>query len=158
MPKSAATWPVRGENLISQVNSLAASGQTPTVSLQDLCSVLGVSRRLLERAFRHQLHMSPARYLRTFRLYAAWRDLVCGSGTVTSIATEYGFYELGRFSGQYKLLFGELPSETLARAKTEMAHASLLIVEDEALVAFDALRQAEFEVVVPRDRLLEPST
>lgn len=33
--------------------------------------------------------------------------------TVTAIAMDYGFFELGRFAGQYKAAVGESPSQTL---------------------------------------------
>ena len=35
--------------------------------------------------------------------------------TVTGIATEHGFLELGRFAMRYRRQFGETPSQTLAR-------------------------------------------
>ncbi len=36
--------------------------------------------------------------------------------SVTEIVAGCGIYELGRFAGEYRRLFGELPSETLARS------------------------------------------
>lgn len=37
--------------------------------------------------------------------------------TVTSAATECGFFHLGHFSMSYRRHFGELPSETLRRSR-----------------------------------------
>jgi hypothetical protein len=38
--------------------------------------------------------------------------------TVTEIATRHGFWQFGRFAGKYKLLFGEAPSVTLHRPRS----------------------------------------
>jgi AraC family ethanolamine operon transcriptional activator len=44
---------------------------------------------------------------------------------VTDVATFHGFFELGRFAGEYKALFGEPPSETLQKARLEYASRAL---------------------------------
>jgi AraC family ethanolamine operon transcriptional activator len=88
-------------------------------SLADLCAIAGVGERALEYAFREQLGLPPNRYMRLRRLHHVRRELRAGdpeTTRVTDVAMRWGFWQLGRFATEYRALFGELPSETLARA------------------------------------------
>jgi AraC-like DNA-binding protein len=60
--------------------------------------------------------MSPHRYLWLRRMNLARGALArtdARTRTVTEIAGDYGFGELGRFAVSYRRLFGESPSVTL---------------------------------------------
>ena len=88
-------------------------------SLAELCAVAGTSERTLEYAFREQIGLPPARYLRLRRLNGVRRELrasEAGAAKITQIAMRWGFWQLGRFAVEYRTLFGERPSETLSRS------------------------------------------
>jgi AraC-like DNA-binding protein len=92
------------------------------VYLTELCAEIGVSDWALRLHCHEHLGMSPQRYLWLRRMNMAHRALSRADetqATVTSIATEHGFGELGRFSVQYHKLFGEPPSATLRRRPDE---------------------------------------
>jgi transcriptional regulator GlxA family with amidase domain len=79
---------------------------------------VGVSERTLRNAFADVHRESPKRYFLNERLRRAQQalcDIRRADTTVTAVATQYGFYELGRFALQYKAMFGESPSHTLRR-------------------------------------------
>jgi AraC-like DNA-binding protein len=102
------------------------------VFLSDLCTEIGVSERTLQLHCQEQLGISPHRYLVLRRMNMARRALAnaCSTQTnVTTIAVEHGFGELGRFSVQYRRLFGESPSETLRRAPHEPRQIGMSALE-----------------------------
>ena len=91
----------------------------PPLRVAALANLLMVSERVLRRAFQDTHGVSPSRYLRRLRLSEARRALLSAQDrlvTVTEIATLFGFLELGRFSVEYRAVFGESPSVTLRRA------------------------------------------
>jgi AraC family ethanolamine operon transcriptional activator len=91
--------------------------------IADLCGAAGVSERTLRNAFHHVHGLSPTRYLRRNALAAARRALLGARGgrsVVTLAATECGFFELGRFAGAYRQMFGERPSDTVRRARSPL--------------------------------------
>ena len=88
--------------------------------IDELSGDLNVSSRQLYRAFNAEVGMSPAKYLRRYRLTRARLKLLDADpveSTVTSVAYSLGFWELGRFSVDYRRLFGESPSKTLSTFK-----------------------------------------
>lgn len=88
------------------------------LTLPQLCKVAEVSERTLEYAFRETFELTPRHFLRLRRLHAARRALAAADprkAAVGHVAHGLGFYELGRFAGEYRRLFDELPSQTLRR-------------------------------------------
>ena len=66
--------------------------------------------------------MGPIRYLWLRRMHLTRRALLQASpptATVTAIATDHGFWELGRFASEYRALFGETPVTSLRRPPAE---------------------------------------
>jgi AraC-like DNA-binding protein len=86
------------------------------ICMAQLCDVTGVSERSLRNACHAVRGTSPKRLLTRQRMEAVRQALAQaepGQATVTRIATDHGFFELGRFAAAYTSLFGERPSETL---------------------------------------------
>jgi AraC-like DNA-binding protein len=82
----------------------------------EICARIGVHERTLRNHCLEYLGISPHRYLWLRRMHQVRRALSLADPTkktVTMIANEYGFWELGRFSVGYRALFGETPSTTL---------------------------------------------
>ena len=105
--------------LIAQLDEVAATfGNRPLYS-EDLAAALNISVRTLQTAT-HAVHgVSLHHYLRLKRLWSTRIQLMSGfSGlSVKAAALGNGFWHLGDFSRGYRVAFGEMPSETLARSR-----------------------------------------
>lgn len=88
------------------------------ISLASLANAAAASERTLHRAFQSLLEESPHSYIRRLRSHRIRHDLATETEmacSVAIVANRWGIGELGRLAGWYRELFGELPSETLAR-------------------------------------------
>jgi transcriptional regulator GlxA family with amidase domain len=109
----------RYRQIVGRIEELLRNDRGEQLHVDDLCRAAAVSERTLRSAFRKIHGVSPYRYLRGFRMTQARQALLsAGSrhGTVTEVAMQFGFLELGRFSVDYRSAFGECPSATLRRA------------------------------------------
>jgi AraC-like DNA-binding protein len=94
------------------------------LSIDKIASASATSHRTLHRAFQIVLDETPYSYVLKLRLHRIRHELVSAAEiacTITSVANHWGLSELGRFAGWYRDLFGELPSETLARRNQSIA-------------------------------------
>lgn len=105
--------------IVELIEAMARELTDESLYIDDICRAAGVSQRTLRTAF-HEIYGSPPyRHLRTMRMGEARKALlspVNPTQTVTEVAMQFGFLELGRFSVEYRRAFGERPSATLRRA------------------------------------------
>ena len=91
------------------------------IPVPELSAAAGVSQRTLEYAFEEAFGISPIKYLRWCRINQLRRELLIAepdSTSITAATLRLGFSEVGRVAVEYRHLFGESPSTTLARRKT----------------------------------------
>lgn len=89
------------------------------LSMGELSAAVQAHPRVLQYSFRRVLGMTPVAYLRVLRLHAVRRELrlpAPQAPLIGDVASRWGFWHLSRFATEYRQLFNELPSETVARA------------------------------------------
>jgi AraC-like DNA-binding protein len=108
--------------VMQRFEQMLEARQGESLYITDVCEGIGVSERTLRSHCQEQLGMSPHRYLWIRRMNLARRALTLADATtktVTEIANDFGFGELGRFAVAYRQLFGESPSVTLRHVPHE---------------------------------------
>jgi AraC-like DNA-binding protein len=109
----AFTRQERHEIVIRQFQAIVEDNLASPLRMAAVSRQIGVSSRTLRLVSRLCLGVSPTQYVLGRRMNAAHQILRGGSCTVTDAATEFGFWELGRFSRSYREIYGESPSATL---------------------------------------------
>jgi AraC family transcriptional regulator, ethanolamine operon transcriptional activator len=116
-PRPSASPAIRRSprQLIRRASDFLRANAEHGVRIGEVSRAAGISERALRNAFHREHGLSPKQYELRERLLGARRALRDGPvpATVTSVASRYGFLELGRFAGIYKHAFGETPSQTI---------------------------------------------
>jgi AraC family ethanolamine operon transcriptional activator len=103
---------------VDRVVDYVRSTRDPTSELARLCRIAGVSERTLQYAFKERYGIPPNVFVKKWNLNSARRLLLQADPaetTVSDIASRLGFLHQGQFAADYRTLFAELPSKTLAR-------------------------------------------
>ena len=83
-------------------------------SVNQICQNTKIPERTIRRLINKKYDLSPKTYLNKLRLNEVRKKLKSNSDNldIFQVASEFNFWHMGQFSNDYKLLFGELPSET----------------------------------------------
>ncbi len=91
------------------------------ITLSALARNCRVSERTLEYGFRQVYGTTPMAFIRSQRLSRNRAELMraTADASISETARKYGFTHMGQYSRDYRRLFGETPSLTLARGQHE---------------------------------------
>lgn len=89
------------------------------VKLTELCRACGVAQRTLEYGFRQVYETTPLAYMRSQRLTRNRMALLAANAdtSIGDTARACGFTHMGQYCKDYRRLFGETPSMTVARGR-----------------------------------------
>jgi AraC-like DNA-binding protein len=115
------TPPQVSNSAIRKVKEFIEANWNKPIDVEGMAAVANVSARSLFRQFRKDCGCSPAEFAKQIRLARAKEMLERGGAdaTVVDIAFSCGFQNAGHFARDFKLAFGELPSEALKRADAQ---------------------------------------
>lgn len=118
LPTAVQAPPVRHRDFMARALDAIGRRCEDEIGLTDLAAAAGVSSRTLQYGFQERFGMGPLAYLKQYRLrkvYDALHAARPGSCTIGDVAARWGFYHGSAFARCYHTMFGELPSQTLAR-------------------------------------------
>ena len=104
---------------LKAIEEYIASNWQTGIDVEDIAQKFGVSVRSIFRYFRSLRGITPFDFIKTLKLDRARGMLQSADQEdgVMRIALRCGFQGMGHFAREYQKRFGELPSQTLRRAK-----------------------------------------
>lgn len=96
---------------LTEAAELMESNLEELINLDDLASLVGISRRQLERLFKKYLGCVPRRYYLDLRLKKARQLLLQTGRSVSDIGIACGFVSASHFSKSYREMFGVSPRD-----------------------------------------------
>jgi len=108
----------RDQSLSSAIEYILTQDLT-TLSIADITASTGIKPRTLEYAFKEYFQVGPKRFIKALRLNEFRHDLLKKGNSISDTASRHGFDHLSQLSQDYRLLFGELPRETLKKHRKE---------------------------------------
>jgi AraC-like DNA-binding protein len=107
-------------HLLKVTHKLAWENPSNPLCLTEICNIIGMKPRTVQKYFHEIYGMGPTEYFRVRRLNRARTDLLQGNNNVSEVALQWGFSHLGRFAGRYKTHFGESPKDTQNQRKGKL--------------------------------------
>jgi AraC-like DNA-binding protein len=111
--------PAQRSRAVSKAMAFINDSRDETIGVRDVCINTGIALRTLNRAFRERFGIGPKAYLVRRRLSSVRYELLRAPADtlVADVANHWGFWHMGQFAKDYKVMFGELPSETLSQSR-----------------------------------------
>jgi len=122
--KCSHSKPTQSRRALALSRALTYMEECPLrdINLVEMSKHTQVSQRTLEYAFKERYQITPKSFMLASRLNMVKKLLLKADATdskVYELAEQAGYRHMSQFSTDYRKLFAELPSETLARVATK---------------------------------------
>ena len=108
---SSETCSLRAQAQFQRMMQYVHTRYAQKVTLEELAGEVSISKSSAMKLFRHYLHTSPIDYLIGYRLKQAAKLLTTTRSSVSAIAEQTGFENVGYFCRKFKAVFFKTPSQ-----------------------------------------------
>ena len=113
---------------LSRAEEYIEANWSEAITIESIADAVGTSARSIFLSFRQSRGYTPMAFVKATRLRHAQQKLLAANreATVTSVALECGFQNMGHFAINYRKLFGKSPSGTLESNKGPLAAQNVI--------------------------------